>query len=422
MYDDTARKLAVKVIGTVESDLNYSAVNYNDPITVGIAQWYGTRAASVLCRMRDENPSSWYGVAGSIANQLATIAPDNGFWNGRYLTTAEGQSLTGVLSRNQTLQNTQLEDDLTPYAQTAVNYGFSLDNQTQLVIYFFCANHQSPQSALEVVKTLNTESTIYDIHAATMAHPVLGQYGSRYQVAFDLIREGGIGGVDPVEPEPEPETFPNGNTRYIEARGDLLVVRFEDGESLTAYPLGNGRWTPRKSKAAPAPETPEQPALPPSNGGNGGWTHPLPGATITSGYGPRGFDGFHYGTDFSTGPGSGCGKPVVAPTDMRITRVVLRGGANDLSYGTGGNYVKGYALDGSYSFAFYHMCDGSLKVSEGQEVKAGTQLGVEGSTGNVTGMHLHFEVSEGQIDDPWTPPYGNPIDALPVLRKFGVNV
>ena len=41
---------------------------------------------------------------------------------------------------------------------------------------------------------------------------------------------------------------------------------------------------------------------------------------------------------------------------------------------------------------YAHMIRGSLKVSAGQRVSAGQQLGNIGSTGNVTGPHLHFEV------------------------------
>lgn len=37
----------------------------------------------------------------------------------------------------------------------------------------------------------------------------------------------------------------------------------------------------------------------------------------------------------------------------------------------------------------------SISVSDGQKINAGEQVGKEGSTGNVTGPHLHFEVRDG---------------------------
>lgn len=417
MYDDTARRLAVKVIGTVESGLDYQAVNYNDPITVGIAQWYGTRAASVLCRMRDENNAAWYGVAGSIANQLATISPSDGYWNGRYLTQSEGESLRGVMSRNQAVQNAQLTDDLEPYKQTAAEYGFDPDANTQVVLYFFSMHHQSPKSALEVVRTLDSECTLDEIHAATLAHPILGQYGSRYRTTYDLIKEGDVSGTEPPgESAPADPKRPNGNTQYLEIRGDLIIIHYTDGESVTAYPAGVNRWVPQQAKEAPPAPTPTQPGLPPS-AGTGGWFHPIPGGISTSPYGPRSFDGMHYGQDWSTTTAAQ-GAPIYACADLVITQAYNAGGGN----ATAGGCVKGHTTDGAYTFCYYHMAPGSVTPNVGDTVKGGTQIGVEGQTGNVTGTHLHFEAYEGTHNDPWPPPYGNPTEPLAILRAHGVSV
>jgi len=212
---------------------------------------------------------------------------------------------------------------------------------------------------------------------------------------------------------------PNGNAKTIQQAGDLLMVRFENGERVPFYPSGRGQWVPHKAATAPPPPDPVQPPPPPAAGT---WTLPLTGnPVLTSGYGPRSFDGlayFHYGADLAN-PVSSPGD-VVANTDLVITRAYNVGdpGANQ----TAGGYVKGHTLDGAYTFTFNHMAPGSVIVHAGDTVTTGQKLGVEGATGNVTGQHLHFECYEGALDDPWAPPYGNPIDPLPVLRAYGVNI
>lgn len=132
----------------------------------------------------------------------------------------------------------------------------------------------------------------------------------------------------------------------------------------------------------------------------GQWVSPLPGAILTSGYGPRptpagtrDFGAFHYGLDFSTPGQAGA---VLAATDLKITI------ASDVDGGTGaGTHVKGQSTDGAVTLTYAHMETGSLKVKVGDTVAAGTVLGTEGGTGNVTGRHLHFEIFKGAIPDPW---------------------
>lgn len=199
----------------------------------------------------------------------------------------------------------------------------------------------------------------------------------------------------------------------------------DDGSVLTAYKAGSGLFIPRELPKPPEPEP--EPPVDPGPGpapGTGAWTHPLPGATLTSPYGPRAWDGvgnFHWGADLSTGVGS-VGQPVLAPTDLKITIAMQAGDPGDESYGTAGTYCKGHTLDGRWSFSFFHMVRDSLRVRAGQEVGVGTVLGIEGVTGNVTGLHLHLECYEGIRPNDWPPPYGNPIDPLPVLRANGVAI
>lgn len=57
---------------------------------------------------------------------------------------------------------------------------------------------------------------------------------------------------------------------------------------------------------------------------------------------------------------------------------------------------------------FCHLERGSIPVKTGQRVTAGTLLGRMGATGNVTGVHLHYQLQLGeQVIDP-TPFLGIP--------------
>ena len=106
---------------------------------------------------------------------------------------------------------------------------------------------------------------------------------------------------------------------------------------------------------------------------------PLPGVTyISAGY--NGYPG-HKGLDIA-GP---YGTPIVAACDGTVIE------ANNYdSWGySWGYYVLIYHND-TYTTRYAHMS--SVAVSAGQYVTAGTVIGYEGATGNVTGPHLHFEV------------------------------
>lgn len=57
-----------------------------------------------------------------------------------------------------------------------------------------------------------------------------------------------------------------------------------------------------------------------------------------------------------------------------------------------GNYVKIRHSDGTYA-TYMHMRYGSVTVSVGQYVTRGTKIGMMGSSGNSSGQHLHFQLS-----------------------------
>lgn len=150
----------------------------------------------------------------------------------------------------------------------------------------------------------------------------------------------------------------------------------------------------------------------------GEWVKPMAEGVVTSGYGPRQAPGgtaggvlanFHYGIDFST---PGRAGTVVAITDMKIIHIKEMEG----QYGNG---VVGQTLDGKLTISMFHMETGSIKVKAGDTVAAGTPLGTEGATGNVSGRHLHMEFFAGAHTNPGIPI--NPtIDPTPILQEKGI--
>ncbi|RHK06207.1 peptidase M23 [Enterococcus casseliflavus] len=112
---------------------------------------------------------------------------------------------------------------------------------------------------------------------------------------------------------------------------------------------------------------------------------PITGAvSISSGFGtradPTGFSGTqHDGIDF-TGQ---AGEKIVAARDGQV---------EDAGYGPStGNYVILAHDNGFYSY-YFHLT--AVSVSKGATVAVGEQVGTMGTTGNSTGVHLHFGLSK----------------------------
>ena len=113
----------------------------------------------------------------------------------------------------------------------------------------------------------------------------------------------------------------------------------------------------------------------------GGFVRPVPGR-ITSPFGQQrtystGGSSSHIGVDLKAADGD----PVVATARGRVViaqEMIVRGGFVCIDHGRG-------------LFSLYNHLS-RLDVAEGQVVEAGERIGLAGSTGVVTGPHLHFEV------------------------------
>lgn len=110
------------------------------------------------------------------------------------------------------------------------------------------------------------------------------------------------------------------------------------------------------------------------------WVAPMAGARVTSCFGQR-WGVLHAGIDFAMPNGTPI-KAVGAGT------VVSAGWAY-----TG--YGISVVVDHHNGYLTHYAHMSQDKVSVGQNVAAGQILGLEGSTGDSTGPHLHFEVHQG---------------------------
>jgi murein DD-endopeptidase MepM/ murein hydrolase activator NlpD len=131
---------------------------------------------------------------------------------------------------------------------------------------------------------------------------------------------------------------------------------------------------------------------------------PIANAILTQGFGPSNYafeppygqyPHFHTGIDLAAPVNS----PVLAAADGEVTLV----GFDPWGYG---NYVV-ISHDGGMATVYGHL--NAAQVTVGQLVLQSQQIANEGSTGNSTGPHLHFEVRVG----------GVPTDPIPYLPPGG---
>lgn len=138
-----------------------------------------------------------------------------------------------------------------------------------------------------------------------------------------------------------------------------------------------GRIVPLAPATRPAPAAPVAPAGAAARttaSATSGWVWPGAGP-MTSPYGPSHPLGIDIGT--------GYGAAIVAARDGTIS---FAGGNPCCSYG----YHVIIAHDGGYETLYAHLS--AITAQLGQKVKAGEIVGYSGTSGRVTGPHLHFEL------------------------------
>ena len=283
-WDTEAKKLAFKAIGTVESSLKYNSINYNDPITVGVMQWYGTRAADILNRMRRENPSSWTGVAVSIDNDLKsrdTSSRNRIWWESRELTLTEGESLRPVLNANAAIQVDQFDKDCSPYLSVARRQGIDPEANTKVFIFWMSMHHQSPKRARQVAAITSAEASLEKWLSNALNNEVLYKYPGRYKTVYNILKSGDTSGIpdisEPVEigdavgdealstdsGESLSDDRLSGRVKRVQLISPSeIIIHFPDDAQLSAYWDGVSTWTTRNESDRGVESLPETPPPP----------------------------------------------------------------------------------------------------------------------------------------------------------------
>ena len=255
---DNARLYAMYVIGKVESGWNWASVNYNDPITIGMMQWYGQRAANLISRCKEADPEGYeaFKQAAPRIAQYVEAGHDWDFWTGVYCTSAEGSAWGAWAERegNHEAQQLQWYDDFDGYVTTLTGWGVPESNVKQL-IFAMCMYHQSPAQCGKVLGSCGGSATLESMYTTCLNDGILGIYRNRYNDCYNMLKEwdgtsappdfgqadvDGGGGNSPGISQ-EQSSFTN-----IQMQDGLLYVMGVTGypKGVICYPTGPKIWKP----------------------------------------------------------------------------------------------------------------------------------------------------------------------------------
>lgn len=258
MWDATAENMTVNVIAKVEGAGAWDAINYSNPITIGVMQWFGTRAAGLLNRIQTDNPTQYALIASSLRDDMVTN-PENdfGYWPSRYISVVEGDTLKPVLRATKDIQTDLIVSDIADYKRVVENLGVDVDAHTDMAIFWMCVYHQSPQGAIQVLTFTGKKATLDAMYAAVYNDPRFRDYRSRYTEAYNIIKSGiaptiidlndegtdlgddGNGGDYNGSPTPLDPT--RVNATRVEVVGDQLHVHGTGGITI-AWPTGGNNY------------------------------------------------------------------------------------------------------------------------------------------------------------------------------------
>jgi murein DD-endopeptidase MepM/ murein hydrolase activator NlpD len=309
------------------------------------------------------------------------------------------------MSQAQTIANVAAAQELEPYAATVALATAQQESRIRML-----ANDGSSPALTAEQAAVTATSLTYPHDGLGSDHDSVNTFQQRWLAGWGTVAQL----MDPVYAA---EAF---YARLVEVPNwqTIPLTRAAQAVQISAYGDAYARWEPfaRELTAMLWPAAQAMagdpsgaaagvcPGLPVAAGS---WIRPTAG-TVTSGYGSR-WGTLHAGVDIA-GPRD---TPVYAAADGTVTTAACTSAYCDRD---GGLNLPGYGnlveLDhgGGVTTRYGHLS--AYTVIAGQQVSAGTLIGFQGSTGNSTGVHLHFEVRQA----------GAPVDPVPWLTDRGVDL
>lgn len=163
---------------------NYSAINNSDPVSIGILQWYQERAHDLLCSIKDMNPPFVESLLGKDSTLFTELSQDRSVFIGRYLSSDEKAALTALLNTKEShdVQDLTAKNDVGGYIEIGKSKGI-IDEKA--LIYYADLYNQSPKQSKIIVESINGEVSLEKLHQAAMNNPVMNQYATRRQNAYN---------------------------------------------------------------------------------------------------------------------------------------------------------------------------------------------------------------------------------------------
>ena len=247
------------VICEVESGWNWAATNMQDAITLGIGQWWGTRAAGLMQELRDDEPTSYAKLSSRLRTKLESDGADSKTWESFYLNQADAESWgqSAQDAGNHVIQQNRFLADMESYKPTLASWGLDTDD-VKATIFWMSAYHQNPSLCNKCMYACGSSTNLDTIRSAILSNNVLGQYRNRYNTIYNHLSTwdgtsappnfGQVTELQPgLSPTPESGNMEQMHTgiRYIQRNGDNLMVFSDDyPEGMLCIKTNGEIWLP----------------------------------------------------------------------------------------------------------------------------------------------------------------------------------